>query len=325
MNALASLAMLAAVCLWSSATPATKLAVAEITVGEFVVLRLVLAAAALWLIVGLTRANARLRQAGWRPLLMGLLEPGLVTLLISIGLTMTSPVNGSVFWSLMPLMMPVLGYLVLGERLEGAVIAAALIAFAATMLLVWGQNHHGGGSWIGDLCLVSGVLASAVNALIARRTAQAGANPLVTSCWQLTSASVLAVLMSSFLPTTGGPVAQASFPALTALFYLGLVVSAGVFILSNYALRHLPVGRMGLFNCLVAPIGTALAALIIGTEVSALDLLALALVLGAVLLPSLVGDRKASAAARRGARRSRLAGRSASSDTEGGGRRTGRS
>src|SRR5262249_44040209 len=117
-QALASLAMLAAVGLWSSATPATKLAVAEIAVAEFVALRLALAALALWLIVALTGANARLGRVGWRPLLMGVLEPGLVTLVVSLGLTMTSPVNGSVFWSLTPLLMPVLGYFVLGERLE---------------------------------------------------------------------------------------------------------------------------------------------------------------------------------------------------------------
>ncbi len=290
-HALASLAMLAAVCLWASATPTTKLAVEEIAVAEFVALRLALAAGALWLMVALTRANVRLRQVGWRPLVMGMLEPGLVTFVVSIGLTMTSPVNGSVFWSLTPLLMPVLGYLVLGERLETAVMLAALVAFAATMLLVWGQNQHGGGSWIGDLCVASGVVASAVNALIARRTAQAGANPLVTSCWQLTSASVVAVLLLVAIPTRGSHLAHASLPALSALFYLGLVVSAGVYILSNYALRHLPVGRVGLFSCLVGPIGTAMSALLIGTEVSTLDLVALALVIGAVLLPSLLGYR----------------------------------
>ena len=47
------------------------------------------------------------------------------------------------------------------------------------MMLVWGQSHHGGGSWIGDLLVAGGVLISAINALIARRTAQAGADPLV--------------------------------------------------------------------------------------------------------------------------------------------------
>jgi drug/metabolite transporter (DMT)-like permease len=288
LSALASLAMLGAVCLWSSATPVTKLAVAEIAVGEFVTLRLALAAVALWLIVAVTGAKAHLRGVGWRPLVMGLLEPGLVTLVVSFGLTMTSPVNGSVFWSLTPLLMPLLGYLVLGERLEMAVLAAAAMAFAATMLLVWGQNEHGGGSWLGDLCVAGGVIASAVNALLARRTAQAGANPLVTSCWQLTSGAMLTALLMAFFPATGAHVFDASRPALISLIYLGLVVSGGVYILSNYALRHLPVGRVGLFSCLVGPVGTAMAALLLGTELSTLDLVALAIVVGAVLLPSVL-------------------------------------
>jgi drug/metabolite transporter (DMT)-like permease len=292
--ALASLAMLAAVCLWSSATPVTKLAVAEIAVAEFVALRLALAAVALWLIVALTGATARPRAVGWRPLVMGLLEPGLVTLVVSFGLTMTSPVNGSVFWSLTPLLMPVLGYLVLGERLEGVVMAAAAMAFAATMLLVWGQNEHGGGSWLGDLCVAGGVVASAVNALLARRTAQAGANPLVTSCWQLTSGALVTALLLALVPAKAANLLEASPPALVGLIYLGLIVSGGVYILSNYALRHLPVGRVGLFSCLVGPVGTAMSALLLGTELSRLDLAALAMVMGAVALPAVLARRHRS-------------------------------
>ena len=169
---LATLAMLGAVLLWSSATPSTKFALAEIAVAEFVMLRLALAGCALWLIVLATRTPANLRSVGWRPLVMGLLEPGLVTLLVAIGLTMTSPVSGSVFWSLTPLLMPVLGRVVLGEPIEAMVLFAAVLAFGGTMILVWGQAQHGGGSMIGDLFVASGVLASAINGLLARRNLQ---------------------------------------------------------------------------------------------------------------------------------------------------------
>ena len=127
-NFLPTLAMLAAVCLWSSATPGSKFALTEIAVAEFIVLRLSLAAITLWLIVLATRANVRLRTVGWRPLVMGLLEPGLVTFLVSMGLSMTSPVSGSVFWSLTPLIMPILGRVVLGEPIEILVAVAAVIA-----------------------------------------------------------------------------------------------------------------------------------------------------------------------------------------------------
>jgi drug/metabolite transporter (DMT)-like permease len=285
---LPTLAMLAAVLMWSSATPGSKFALAELGVTEFVVLRLSLATLALWLIVLSMRANAGLRTVGWRPLVMGLLEPGLVSFLVSIGLTMTSPVSGSVFWGLTPLIMPLLGRVVLGERIEMVVLVAAGIAFAGTLVLVWGQTHHGGGSLLGDLFVASGVLASAVNALIARRNAQAGANPLVTASWQLTSACCVAALLFLVMPQSDLRATEASAQSIGVLLYLGLVVSVGVYILSNYAVRHLPVGRMSLLGCLTAPLGTIISATFLGTHVSALDLAAVGLVILAVALPALV-------------------------------------
>jgi DME family drug/metabolite transporter len=292
-NLLPTLAMLAAVFLWASATPGSKFALTEIAVADFVLLRLLLAASALWLIVLATRANARLRAVGWRPLVMGLLEPGLVTFLVSIGVSMTSPVSGSVFWGLTPLLMPILGRVVLGEPIEGLVVIAAAIAFAGTVLLVWGQNQHGGGSLFGDILVASGVLTSSINALLARRNAQAGANPLVTSSWQLTAACCLAGVFLLVMPSTTVPTVGASTRSITVLLYLGLVVSAGVYILTNYAMRHLPVGRMSLLGCLTAPLGGMLSAFVLGTRVSEMDLLAFGMVVFATTLPLFVAPRPA--------------------------------
>jgi drug/metabolite transporter (DMT)-like permease len=283
-----ALAMLAACFLWASAVPATKLAVDEIAAGQFVVLRLLLAAGGLWLMVVATRAKAQFAIAGWRPIIMGALEPGLVTFMVSVGLTMSSPVNGAVFWSLTPLIMPLLARVVLGERLEPVIIAAALVAAAATGLLVYGQIGHGGGSLVGDTLLIGGVTASCVSALIARRTAQAGANPLVTSSWQVTAACGVTALLLATVPTGSGSVIDASPAALGALVYLGLGVTTAVFVLSNYAYRHLAVGRISLFSCVVGPVGTALSAAVLGTPVTLLDTAAIALVTLAVALPYLV-------------------------------------
>jgi drug/metabolite transporter (DMT)-like permease len=286
-NLLPTLAMLAAVFLWSSATPGSKFALTEIGVAEFVVIRLSLATIALWLIVFVTRTSAHLRHVGWRPLVMGLLEPGLVTLLVSVGLTMTSPVSGSVFWGLTPLIVPILGRVVLGERIEIVVLVAAVIAFSGTLILVWGQRHHGGGSVLGDIFVAGGVLASAINALLSRRNALAGANPLVTSSWQLTSACCVTSLLLFVMPG-GARAIDASAESIALLLYLGFVVSVGVYILSNYAVRHLPVGRMSLLGCLTAPLGATLSTMLLGTHVSGLDLFAVGLVIFAVALPSLV-------------------------------------
>jgi len=86
---------------------------------------------------------------------------------------------------------------------------------------------------------------------------------------------------------------DSSAESIGVLLYLGLVVSVGVYILSNYAVRHLPVGRMSLLGCLTAPFGAILSAVLLRTHVSALDLFAVGLVVFAVALPPLaqVGSR----------------------------------
>jgi drug/metabolite transporter (DMT)-like permease len=190
----------------------------------------------------------------------------------------------------MPLLMPLLARVVLGEQTEIVVLAAVVIAFGGTVILVWGQTQHGGGNLLGDFIVASGVLASAFNGLIARRNAQTGANPLVTASWQLTSACAVAALLLLVMPATN--TIDASPQSIGVLVYLGLVVSAGVYILSNYAARHLPVGRMSLLGCLTAPLGTMLSALFLGTHVSALDAFAVGLVIVAVALPALVNSRR---------------------------------
>ena len=287
--------MLAAVFLWSSATPASKFVLEEMPAAEFVVLRLSLAAVALWLVVLAMRPDARLRVVGWRPLVMGLLEPGLVTFLVSLGLTMTSPVSASVFWGVTPLIMPLLGRIVLGEPIEPIVLGAAAVAFGGIAVLAWGQSHHGGGSLMGDALVAGGIMASVLNGLIARRNAQAGASPLVTASWQLTTACCISALLLAVLPAQGPALSGAGSTTLGVLLYLGLVVSAGVYILSNYAVRHLPVARMSLLGCVTAPLGAALSALFLGTEISALDIAAIALVIGAVALPTFLKFRSPAA------------------------------
>ena len=137
------------------------------------------------------------------------------------------------------------------------------------------------------------MLASCINALISRRNAQAGANPLVTSSWQLTSACCVATLLLFVMPPGNKPAIEASLPSLCVLVYLGLVVSVGVYILSNYAVRHLPVARMSLLGCLSAPLAAMLSAQLLGTKVSTLDMFAVGLVIFAVALPSLIQLRAA--------------------------------
>jgi drug/metabolite transporter (DMT)-like permease len=90
------------------------------------------------------------------------------------------------------------------------------------------------------------------------------------------------------MPTDDRRAVDASIQSIAVLLYLGVVVSAGIYILSNYAVRYLPVGRMSLLGCLTAPLGAMLSAVLLDTDVSSLDVFAVILVISAVARPSLV-------------------------------------
>lgn len=284
------LAMLAATFFWSSSIVGNKILVTHLPVGEAGLGRFVIAIVVIWAAVALTGRLGKVRAIGWRPLAMGILEPGLVTLFFLLGQSRTSAVNAASFWALMPILMPILGRFVLGEALRPIHLVSAGIAVGGVALLLDGQSRHGGGDLVGDALCVMGVFCGIANQLMARRVAQkTGSDALVTTGMQITTATLLmigVVLVSEGAPTH---VFTAPTEVLLVVLYLGVFASLGPFILYNYALRHLPVARISLFPPLVSPIGAGLAALFVGEVISLRDGAAIAIILTAVFLPNILG------------------------------------
>ena len=281
------LAMLLATLLWSSSVVGSKVAVAALAVTEVAAGRFLFAAGVLWLLVLVTRRRARLKQVGRRPLLMGLLDPGMVSLFMIWGLSHTVAVNVAVFWSLMPLLMPILARLFLHERLQLSIMLGAVLAFAGALLLVWHQSDLGQGSLFGDALALGGVLCACANALVARRVAQTHAEPMVVTAYQMSMAIVIAALAFIAIERPAQPLQGFDTGTSLLILYLGAAATAGPFLLYNYALRHLTVGRISLFPALVGPLAIPMATIFLGETVTTTDLAAVALVMAGVALPSL--------------------------------------
>ena len=132
----AMLAMFLAMSLWSSSMVGLKAIVDSAAIGEIVFLRLAIAAVALWLAVAVTRQRFRLRQMGFRPVLMGTIEPGIISLLIVAGMAHASPVSAALIFSLMPLIQPVTGRLILREPVQPAVLQAFIMISAVIYVTV---------------------------------------------------------------------------------------------------------------------------------------------------------------------------------------------
>lgn len=294
--------MLLACLLWASSIIGTKLAIGLLPIGEIAAGRFVFAAAFLWLIVILSRQVVPPRQVGARPIVMGLLDPGLVSIFMVWGLSHTAAVNAAVFWALMPLIMPVLGRLVLGEKVRIIVVISAVIAVSASLWLVSLNSAAGEGSLFGDFLLFCGISCAAINGLLARRVAQSGANPAVTTSYQMSSSILLGAIAIFVLP--GGeagalPFASLTAPTLLLLIFLGAAGTAGPFFLLNYAIKYLPIARTSLFSSLIGPMAMPMAALALGEVITPLEVVAVSIVLLAVLLPVLAERLRPAARASR--------------------------
>jgi|TARA_B100001964_G_scaffold16625_1_gene17182 drug/metabolite transporter (DMT)-like permease len=281
------LAMLLASLLFASSNVGTKIALADLAIVEVVSGRFLFAAAVLWAMVLLTRQPVAWKEAQ-RPLLMGLLDPGLVSLLIVGGLHLTSAVNVAVFWALMPLFTPIAARLVLGEKINNLVILGALVAVTGAIILAMANKDAGEGNLSGDFLAICGVLCAVGTALLGRRVAQSQGRPTVTTAWQMTMALGVSGVVLLVLQQPGETLVQLQEGPIFLLAYLGMFALAGPFFLMNYALRHLPVGRMALFASLVGPLALPMAAIILGETIQLWEVAAITIVMVGVAIPSLV-------------------------------------
>lgn len=262
------------------------LLISEITAGRFA-----LGALTMWSIAMLAGQGRNIRRIGWGPVLLGLLDPGVAAVFMVWGLSLSSAVSGTVLLSTQPILMPLLGWLVLKESIRGSVIAGAVVTFVGAMLLVLGQEDHGGGSFLGDALLAFSVFLICVAQLIARRIAQVHGRAMVVTSVQLTMAAVVGLAVMLVIERPEAPYAGVNLEANLTLLYLGVIGSTGPFFLYNYALRYLTVGVVSLLLALIAPLGALMSALYLGTEVTLLDWSAIGVVVIGVLLPTIANIR----------------------------------
>jgi drug/metabolite transporter (DMT)-like permease len=281
--------MLGAIFLWASSSSGNKLALTEASVPEVVLFRVLGAALVMWSIGLALRVDYKPRSN--LPFVMGILEPGMTTFFIVLGLSMTSAVNGAVVWAIMPITQPFLAQVVLKEPLQRSVIVAAPVSVLGAMLLFWAKHQDGTGSLLGDFFLVCGVMSASVNQMLARKIATTYSEPIVTTSFQLLSATVMAILYFVVM-TTSGIVTHTPYVGISVwmwpvMLYL-IVTTAGPFFLYNYALQFLSVGRVSLFAPLTGPIGAVIATVVFAEPVTVLVLASLTLALGGAMLPTIM-------------------------------------
>lgn len=282
---LPTMALLAAVCLWSSSFVGMKIALREIAPLTIIWLRLV--CASIVVLPMLRRGIGANRKPGdWKWLAMiALFQPCLYFTLESYALQYTSASEAGTISATMPLMVAVLAAVFLRERASLTMLAGLLLSCGgvAWLTLAGSPSADGINPVLGNSLECVAMLAAAGYTLGLRKL-EGRYGP-----WALTGIQSFAGFVW-FLPgavVSGFPdIASlaAIWPSVLAVVYMGVFVSLGAFWCYNYALAHVPAGRASVFINMIPVITLLLGWAMLNEHLAPVQYLACVVVLAGVCL-----------------------------------------
>mgnify|MGYP000411829795 FL=1 len=275
--------IIAACLLWSLNPAANKLALEEIAVPQLVFMRAVFAAFILLLVSFFMGHHFRPKEIGWRPFLLGVLDPGLTSLLFVTSLTVLSASNTVLIMALMPFSQSVLGRVVFKEELRSSVWLGSTLAFSGIIIYFSGEAFNGADTVWGNSLLLAVFCLMAVSQLMTRKIMKTEIPAIQVTSSQMISASVVLFIYLILFGDTELPLQASSGTMMTLLF---LVFSMAIpFFLYNQAMRHLPIGMASLLLVLIIPFGFLFAAIILGEEITLIKATGAILVMTGVAFP----------------------------------------
>jgi len=275
--------IIAACLLWSLNPAANKLALEEIAVPQLVFMRAVFAAFILLLVSFIMGHRFRPKEIGWRPFLLGVLDPGLTSLLFVTSLTVLSASNTVLILALMPFSQSMLGRVVFKEELRSSVLLGAALAFSGIVIYFSGEAYNGADTVWGNSLLLSVFCLMAVSQLMTRKIMTTEIPAIQVTSSQMISASVVLFIYLIVFGDTELPLQASSGTMMTLLF---LVFSMAIpFFLYNQAMRHLPIGTASLLLVMIIPFGFLFAAIFLGEEITLIKAIGAILVMTGVAFP----------------------------------------
>ena len=282
--------ILVACFLWSLNPVANKVALVDIAVPQLVFMRAVFAALILFSVALFTGHNFRPKQIGWRPFVLGILDPGLTSLLFVTSLTVLSASNTVLIMALMPFSQTILGRMVLKEDFQSSVWIGGVLAIFGLAIFFIGEDFNGSESLWGNALLLTVFCLMAVSQLLTRKIMITEIPTILVTTSQMFSAATILLIYLLIFGDLDSPLQASSGTIMTLVF---LVFSMAIpFFLYNQAMRHIPIGMASLLLVLIIPFGFLFAAIFLGEEITLLKSSGAVLVMIGVALPQILQSRE---------------------------------
>lgn len=276
--------------LWSLNPVANKVALEDIAVPQLVFMRAVFAAIILLSLALYAGHRFSPKQIGWRPFVLGILDPGLTSLLFVTSLTVLSASNTVLIMALMPFSQSILGHMVFKEDFQSSVWIGGIIAIFGLAIFCIGEDFNGAESVWGNALLLSVFCLMAVSQLMTRKIMTTEIPTILVTSSQMVSASFVLLVNLLIFGDLNLPIQASSGTMMTIIF---LIFSMAIpFFLYNQSMRHIPVGMASLLLILIIPFGFLFAAIFLGENITLLKSGGAVLVMLGVALPNFLQSRE---------------------------------
>jgi drug/metabolite transporter (DMT)-like permease len=237
----------------------------------------------LWTLVFISGQHKKLRWRDWQHGAGGILEPGLAYILLTVGLSKTSATNSTLILALEALMVGILAWVFLREKLSRAFWVCGGIALVGAGLLSLSgvANATSGASVEGDVLMVVGTFFASLYIVVSRRSV-AVMPPALLAALQHTCGLVIVCTLTLIQ----GEFAITAMPPLSVWLmaaFSGMMQYALAFVLYLTALRYVSAGKSALFLLLIPVFGVVSAMLFLGETLTLGQALGGMLIIGALL------------------------------------------
>lgn len=273
--------------MWSSAFSSARIIVADAPPMLSLSLRFFLSGV-LGILIALAMGQSwRLTAAQWRAtVLFGICQNALYLGLFFIAMQTIEASLAAIIASSMPLIVGLAGWLFYGERI-GRLGALGLVAGLGGVLMIMGTRLSGGVDLMGMVLCIVGVLALSFATLAVRGASTGGNVVMVVGLQMLVGAACLGVA-GAFLES---PAFTPSWTLAAAFGYTTLVPGLLATLVWFWLVGRIGAVRAATFHFLNPFFGVAIAAVLLGERMGALDVAGVVIITAAILAVQLSKQR----------------------------------
>lgn len=199
-----------------------------------------------------------------------------------VGTEWSTAQMGAVITSGTPAFMVIFARVLLGEAITWRRAASVILATLGVMVMIGLGHEAHSREALGGLILLVAAVTWGLQSVLVKRVPSEYSSIVVTAYAMLVALAVMTPLGWPHMPHLGILLGHTS--VWLGILYLGVLSTAGAFLLWNEGLRRMPAGAGGVYFFLQPLVGTALGWLVLGETVTASFWFGALLILGGVAL-----------------------------------------